>query len=76
MSGEVVPPLRAIPGFSVTTSHHQFTPLAVRNSEDGHFANRGTLENDRFNLAGINIFAACDDHVFQAVENIEIAVRF
>src|SRR5882762_9070039 len=33
------------------------------------------LVDDRFDLAGINIFATCDDHVFQAVEDIEIALR-
>src|SRR5579859_600124 len=33
------------------------------------------LVDDRFDLAGINIFAACDDHVLQAVEDVEIAVR-
>src|SRR5258707_134756 len=31
--------------------------------------------DDRFDLAGINIFATRDNHVFQAVKDIEIAVR-
>ena len=30
---------------------------------------------DRFDLAGINIFATGDNHVFQAVKDVEIAVR-
>src|SRR5882762_9269505 len=45
------------------------------NCEDSHFTNRGMFVDDRFDLAGINIFPACDDHVFQAVEDIEIALR-
>src|SRR5580692_7058597 len=56
-------------------SHYDFTPLGVRNSEDRHFMNRGMFVDDRFDLAGINIFATCDDHVFQPVEDVEIAIR-
>src|SRR6266481_1315013 len=33
------------------------------------------LVDDRFDLAGIDIFPACDNHVFQAVKDVEIAVR-
>src|SRR5277367_5716940 len=56
-------------------SHHECTPLRVRNSEDRYFTNCGMLVDDGFDLAGIDIFATCDNHVFQAVEDIEIAVR-
>src|SRR5713101_4534085 len=56
-------------------SHHEFAPLRVRNSEDRHFTNCGMFVDDRFDLAGINIFATCDNHVFQAVKDVEIAVR-
>src|SRR6202035_3177487 len=31
--------------------------------------------DDRFDLAGINIFTTCDNHVLQAVQDVEIAVR-
>ncbi len=34
-------------------SHHEFTPLAVWNSEDPHFTNCGMFVDDRFDLAGI-----------------------
>ena len=34
-------------------SHYEFTPQAVRNSEDHHFTNRGMFVDDRFDLAGI-----------------------
>jgi len=30
------------------------------------------LVDDRFDLAGINIFPACEDQVLQAIENIEM----
>src|ERR1700687_1932571 len=63
------------PWLQYDASHHEFTPLRVRNSEDRHFTNCGMFVDDRFDLAGINIFATCDDHVFQAVEDVEIAVR-
>src|SRR3984893_10843737 len=33
------------------------------------------LVNDGFDLAGIDILSAGDDHVFHAVEDVEIAVR-
>src|SRR5277367_2689981 len=56
-------------------SHHEFTPLGVRNSEDRYFTSCRMLADDGFDLAGINIFATCDNHVLQAVEDVEIAVR-
>src|SRR5207302_3730423 len=62
-------------GLQHDASHHEFTPLGIRYSEDRHFANRGKFVDDRFDLAGVNIFATCDDHVFQAVKDVEIAVR-
>src|ERR1700692_3127491 len=62
-------------GLQHDASHREVTPLRIGYSEDCHFANRGMSVDDRFDLAGINIFAACDDHVFQAVEDVEIAVR-
>src|ERR1700692_3797428 len=62
-------------GLQHDASHREFTPLRIGYSEDCYFANRGMSVDDRFDLAGINIFAACDDHVFQAVEDVEIAVR-
>src|ERR1700761_8119243 len=32
-------------------------------------------ENDGLYLAAVNVFAARDDHVLEAIQNIEIAVR-
>src|SRR6266481_3447270 len=61
-------------GLQHDASHHEFTPLGIRYSEDRHFANRGMFVDDRFDLGGVNIFATCDDHVFQAVKDVEIAV--
>src|SRR5579863_10290585 len=62
-------------GLQHDTGRHEFTPPEVRDPENCYLANRRMLIDDRFDLAGINIFAACDDHVLHAVENVEIAVR-
>lgn len=42
-------------GLQHGASHHDFTPLRVRNFEDRHFTNCGMSVGDRFDLAGINI---------------------
>src|SRR5262249_54106469 len=55
-------------------SHHELAPLWIRYSEDRGLPNRRMLANNRFDLPGVNIFAARDDHVFQAVEDVEIPV--
>src|ERR1700730_3223132 len=52
----------------------EFAPLWVGYAEDRRFENRRMLVNDGFDLAGVDVFAARDDHVLQAVENVEIAV--
>src|SRR5215813_7230058 len=56
-------------------SHDQFAPLWIRYSEDRRLANRRMLVNNSFDLSGVNIFAAGYNHVFQAVQDIEIAAR-
>src|SRR5438034_1371594 len=55
--------------------HHKLTPLGVRYSEDRGFANRGMLVKNRFDLAGVDVLAARDNHVLQAVQDVEITVR-
>src|SRR4051812_1834380 len=52
----------------------ELAPLWVGYAEDRRFENRRMLVNDGFDLAGVNVFAARNDHVLQAVENVEIAV--
>src|SRR6202008_4512352 len=74
MAGQVVR-AQSHSGLQRDASHHEFAPLSVRNSEDRHFTNCGMFVDDGFDLAGINIFATCDNHVFQTVEDVEIAVR-
>ncbi len=56
-------------------SHHDFASLWIRYSEDRHFTNRGKLVNNVFDLAGVDIFAASDNHVLQAVQYVEMPVR-
>src|SRR2546423_15537745 len=42
--------------------------------ESRHFAHGWMRVNHGLDFAGINILAARDDHVFQAIENVEIPV--
>src|SRR5208282_93842 len=51
------------------------SPLRIRYSEDGRFANRGVTENDGLDLAGIDILASGNDHVFRTIQYVEIAIR-
>src|SRR6266699_3377836 len=62
-------------GLQHDARHHEFTPLGIRYSEDSRFANSWMSVENCFDFAGINIFATCDNHVFQAVKDVEIAVR-
>src|SRR6476661_808756 len=62
-------------GLAHHACRHELAPLRVGYSEDCCFQNRRMLVNDGFDLAGIDILSAGDDHVFHAVEDIEIAVR-
>src|SRR5207302_7843347 len=57
------------------TGHYKLTPLGVRYSEDRGFANRGMLVKNRLDLGGVDILATRDNHVLQAVQDVEITVR-
>jgi hypothetical protein len=53
--------------FQDNTSSDDFSPLAIRNTENRHFAYRRMIENSGLNLATVHIFTAGDDHVLLAV---------
>src|SRR5207237_3917688 len=53
---------------------YDLTPLWIRYSENRHFTNCRMRVNDGFDFAGVNVFSPGDDHVFQAIENVEVAV--
>src|SRR4029077_13353363 len=55
-------------------SLYDFTPLRIGYSENRHFAHGRMRVNHGLDFAGINILAAGDDHVFQAIENVEVPV--
>src|SRR6266702_3177942 len=55
-------------------SHHEFAPLWIRYSEDHCFTNRRMLVNNCFDLTGVNILAARDNHILQAVQDVEVPV--
>jgi hypothetical protein len=61
--------------FQHDTGHHQLAPLGVWYSKDCGFANRGMLVKNRLDLAGVDVLAARDNHVLQAVQEVEITVR-
>ena len=54
------------------TYHHQFAPLRIRYAKDRHFTHGRMLVNNGFNLTAINILATCNDHVLQAIQDVEI----
>src|SRR6266403_247928 len=55
-------------------SLYDFAPFRIGYSEDRHFAHGWMRVNDGFDFAGINVFSAGDDHVLQAIENVEVPV--
>src|SRR5947209_8702517 len=54
---------------------HELAPLGIRYSENGRFTNRRKLVNHSFDLTGVDVLTARDDHVLQAVQDVEIAFR-
>src|SRR4029450_5014767 len=55
-------------------SLYDFAPFRIGYSEDRHFAHRRMCVNHGLDFAGINILAARDDHVLQAIQDEEIPV--
>src|SRR5437773_361634 len=51
-----------------------FAPLWIRDSENRHFADRWMRVNHGLDFAGVNVFSAGDDHVLQAIPNVEVSV--
>src|SRR6266404_4625315 len=65
---------QSLPRLENNAGLHDLTPLRVRYSKDRHFAHGWMRVNRGLDFAGINILAARDDHVFQAIENVEVSV--
>src|SRR5436190_14333303 len=61
-------------GLKHHTGSYQFTPLRIRYSENRDLTDCRVVQNYRFDLAGVNILAARNDHVLQSVQYIEVAV--
>src|SRR5712664_2440259 len=55
-------------------SHHQFAPLWIGYSKYRCFTNRRMLVDNCFDLAAVNVLAAGDNHVLQAVQDVEIPI--
>src|SRR6267154_5133714 len=61
-------------GLQHHASHHELTPLWVRYPKDRRLKNGRMLVNDGFDLSGVHILAARDDHVFQTIQDVNKAV--
>src|SRR5882724_5890320 len=61
-------------GLQHHASHHELSPLWVRYPKDRCLTNGRMLVNDGFDLCGVHILAARDDHVLQAIQNIDKAI--
>src|SRR5207247_7584640 len=46
----------------------------IRYSKDCYFAHRWVSVNHGLDFAGVNVLPAGDDHVLQAIENVEVSV--
>src|SRR5262249_57417401 len=66
--------LKIFPRFQPYASHPDSPPRRIRYPEDRHFTNRGKLVNNRFDFTGVDIFSACNNHVLQAVQDVEIPI--
>src|SRR5207248_4498385 len=55
-------------------SHHELAPFWIRYSKDCYFANRRMCVNDGFDFSRVNVFSAGDDHILQAIKNVEVSV--
>ena len=57
------------------TGGHQLSPLSIRNSEDGGFPNCRVIVNHAFDLAAVNVLAAGDNHILEAIQDVEVTDR-
>ena len=53
---------------------HRFAPLLVGHADHGDFGDVGMVADRALDLGGIDVLAAGDDHVLDAVVDVEIAV--
>src|ERR1700722_6990750 len=61
-------------GLQHHTSYHELAPLWIRYPKDRCLTYGRMLVNDGFDLSGIHILAARDDHVFQPIQNVNKAL--
>jgi hypothetical protein len=59
--------------FAHYAGHHNLAPFIVRDAEDCSLANSHVPHQDGLNLPAVHVFSARHDHVFQPVEDIEVA---
>src|ERR1700682_5122629 len=58
-------------GLQHHAGHHELSPLWVRYPKDRRLTNGRMLVNDSFDLSGVHILTARDNHVLQAIEDVD-----
>src|SRR6266849_9684978 len=56
------------------TGGDQLSPLSIGDPKTRGLAHGGVVEDDGLDFAAVDVFAASDDHVFQAIQYVEIAL--
>src|SRR6202051_1094514 len=62
-------------GFQHDTRHDQLAPLGIGYAEHRRLANGRVFVENGFDLAGIDVLTARDDHVLHAVQDVQIPFR-
>src|ERR1700751_4578150 len=61
-------------GLQHHTSHHELSPLCIRYPKYCGLTDGRVLVEDGFDLSGVHVLTARDDHVLQAIQNIDKAL--
>ena len=62
------------PGSQHDERVRRLAPLLVRHADDGRFLHRGMAQQHAFDLDRRDVLAAADDHVLDAVADLDVAV--
>ena len=66
--------VRRLAGLEGQHCHHGLAPFGMRAADDGHVLHIGVGREHVFHFLGVDVLAACDDHVLESVHDVEIAV--
>src|SRR5258705_11744887 len=66
--------LQGTPVFRYNDGMDSFAPMRIRNCNDRAFSHTLVLEDRVLDFAGINVLAARDDHILQAIDDEDESV--